>query len=70
MAKNEDILNSLLTQPTYTVRDVNTENSVERLHRENMTQKELGKRINDAVKQTLKFGVTIPSTLIQKDSRD
>jgi hypothetical protein len=70
MADSEDILNSLLTQTPYTVRNVNTEDFIEKLHRENLPPKEFGDKFNAAVKQNLRFGVTIPSDLNRKDSRE
>jgi len=67
MADKDDILTSLLTQSPYIVTDVDTDDFIEKLHRDNSSPQKIGAKLNDAVKQNLRFGVTIPSNL-EKDN--
>jgi hypothetical protein len=58
MADKNEILISLLNQPPYVVR-TNTEDFIERLHREKVDDKDFTDRFNNAVKSNLGFNVSI-----------
>lgn len=63
MADPNDILSSLLTQPPY-VREGNTEDFLENLHRANVTdEKAFRDKFNQAVKSNLGFNVSISKTI-------
>lgn len=65
MADKNEILDSLRTQPPYKI-TASTEDFIERLHRENLTENEFRIKFNDAVKNNLGFNVSISSRVHKK----
>ncbi len=63
MADPNDILSNLLTQPPY-VREANTEDFLENLHRANVTdEKAFRDKFNKAVRSNLGFNVSISKSI-------